>query len=188
MHTDSCKCNAVIHQLFFNFFSDQLVWRAARGTGAAPTYFRAMGRMLDGGLIANNPTLDLISFMHSFYKNAQPNVPPQETCHKVGLVFSVGTGKPPEVAVTNLDVLRPTSVSDVAKVAFGAQALVEILVEQVSGGCSWILRDSASLCGHVAPDSFNRIAALSLLVCKTTYPAKNATACYNLSTHFSISS
>ena len=147
-----------IHQLFFNFFSDQLVWRAARGTGAAPTYFRAMGRMLDGGLIANNPTLDLISFMHSFYKNAQPNVPPQETCHKVGLVFSVGTGKPPEVAVTNLDVLRPTSVSDVAKVAFGAQALVEILVEQVSGGCSWILRDSASLCGHVAPDSFNSIS------------------------------
>lgn len=70
--------------------------------------------------------------MHSFYKNAQPKAPASETCQKIGLIFSVGTGKPPDVAVTNIDVLRPTSVSDVAKIAFGAQALVEILVEQVS--------------------------------------------------------
>ena len=112
--------------------ADQLVWRAARGTGAAPTYFRAMGRMLDGGLIANNPTLDLISFIHSFYKNAQPKAPAHDTCKKIGLVFSVGTGRPPVATVTNIDVLRPTTVGDVAKVAFGAQALVEILVEQVS--------------------------------------------------------
>ena len=114
------------------------MWRAARGTGAAPTYFRAMGQMLDGGLIANNLTLDLMSFMHSFYKNAQPKAPPHDTCQKVGLVFSIGTGRPPKVAVTNIDVLRPTSVSDVAKIAFGAQALVEILVEQVSAGCCWV--------------------------------------------------
>ena len=107
------------------------MWRAARGTGAAPTYFRAMGRMLDGGLIANNPTLDLISFVHSFYKRAEPQKPDHETCHKIGLVFSVGTGKPPDVPVKNIDVLRPTSMNDLAKVAFGAQALAEILVEQV---------------------------------------------------------
>ncbi len=118
--------------MYFYSSLDQLVWRAARGTGAAPTYFRAMGRMLDGGLIANNPTLDLISFMHSYYKNAQPKAPPHDTCKKVGLVFSVGTGMPPVAPVTNIDVLRPTTVGDVAKVAFGAQALVEILVEQVS--------------------------------------------------------
>jgi calcium-independent phospholipase A2 len=88
--------------------------------------------MLDGGLIANNPTLDLISFIHSFYKNAQPKAPAHDTCKKIGLVFSVGTGRPPVATVTNIDVLRPTTVGDVAKVAFGAQALVEILVEQVS--------------------------------------------------------
>ena len=91
--------------------------------------------MLDGGLIANNPTLDLISFMHSFYKNAQPNAPAHDTCRKIGLVFSVGTGRPPETPVTNIDAFRPASVSDVAKIAFGAQALIEILVEQVSMLC-----------------------------------------------------
>ena len=125
---------------------DQLVWRAARGTGAAPTYFRALGRMLDGGLIANNPTLDLISFMHSFYKNAQPNAPPHDTCQKIGLVFSVGTGKPPEAPVTNIDVLVPTSVSDVAKVAFGAQALVEILVEQATSSVGAVVDRAGSWC------------------------------------------
>lgn len=43
---------------------DQLVWHAARATGAAPSYFRAFGRFLDGGLIANNPTLDAMTEIH----------------------------------------------------------------------------------------------------------------------------
>ena len=83
--------------------------------------------MLDGGLIANNPTLDLISFIHSYYKNAEPKLSPQNTCKKIGLIFSVGTGKPPEVPVKNIDVLRPSSMGDVAKMAFGVQALVEVM-------------------------------------------------------------
>lgn len=45
---------------------DQLVWRAARATGAAPSYFRAFGRFLDGGLIANNPTLDAMTEIHEY--------------------------------------------------------------------------------------------------------------------------
>ena len=32
------------------------LWKAARCTGAAPSYFPAMERFLDGGLAANNPT------------------------------------------------------------------------------------------------------------------------------------
>ncbi|EEC00173.1 85 kD calcium-independent phospholipase A2, putative, partial [Ixodes scapularis] len=40
---------------------EQLVWRAARASGAAPTYFRPFGRFLDGGLISNNPTLDAMT-------------------------------------------------------------------------------------------------------------------------------
>jgi patatin-like phospholipase/acyl hydrolase len=45
---------------------EQLVWRAARATGAAPSYFRAFGRFLDGGLIANNPTLDALTEIHEY--------------------------------------------------------------------------------------------------------------------------
>ena len=42
----------------------QTVWRAARSSGAAPTYFRASGRFIDGGLISNNPTLDILTEIH----------------------------------------------------------------------------------------------------------------------------
>lgn len=45
---------------------EQLIWRAARATGAAPSYFRAFGSFLDGGLIANNPTLDAMTEIHEY--------------------------------------------------------------------------------------------------------------------------
>ena len=37
--------------------TNELMWKAARATGAAPSYFPAMDRFLDGGLACNNPTL-----------------------------------------------------------------------------------------------------------------------------------
>ena len=40
------------------------MWEAARSSGAAPTYFRAFGHFLDGGLMANNPTLDIMTEVH----------------------------------------------------------------------------------------------------------------------------
>ena len=46
--------------------SEQLVWMAARASGAAPTFFRAHGRFLDGGLVANNPTLDLMTEIQQY--------------------------------------------------------------------------------------------------------------------------
>ncbi|KAG8538838.1 hypothetical protein GDO81_021987, partial [Engystomops pustulosus] len=45
---------------------EQLVWRAARSSGAAPSYFRPMGRFLDGGLLSNNPTLDAMTEIHEY--------------------------------------------------------------------------------------------------------------------------
>lgn len=42
------------------------MWRAARSSGAAPTYFRPSGRYLDGGLLANNPTLDAMTEIHEY--------------------------------------------------------------------------------------------------------------------------
>ncbi|VDN42640.1 unnamed protein product [Dibothriocephalus latus] len=38
-----------------------MIWRAARASGAAPSYFRPCGPYLDGGLISNNPTLDILT-------------------------------------------------------------------------------------------------------------------------------
>lgn len=74
------------------------VWRALRASCAAPTYFRSFHPYIDGGLIANNPTLDsLVDFFR--YRRvstrkvrndpqASAVVPP-----KLNLVVSFGAGK-----------------------------------------------------------------------------------------------
>ena len=51
------------------FISELELWRAARCSGAAPSYFRAMDRYLDGGIIANNPTLDILTEIHNYKKH-----------------------------------------------------------------------------------------------------------------------
>ena len=56
-------------QIHNGMFSDTYVWKAARSSGAAPTYFRSMGRFLDGGLMANNPTLDVLTEIHQHNMN-----------------------------------------------------------------------------------------------------------------------
>ncbi|KAL5255844.1 hypothetical protein ACHWQZ_G011172 [Mnemiopsis leidyi] len=42
----------------------QKIWEAARGSSAAPTYFAPHKRFIDGGLMANNPTLTILTEMH----------------------------------------------------------------------------------------------------------------------------
>ncbi|XP_071359714.1 85/88 kDa calcium-independent phospholipase A2 isoform X2 [Trachinotus anak] len=116
---------------------EQLVWRAARSSGAAPTYFRPMGRFLDGGLLANNPTLDAMSEIHQ-YNKALKTEGHGEGIKKLGIVVSLGTGKPPQVGVTSVDVFRPSNPLELAKSFVGARELGKMLVDCCtdSDGCA----------------------------------------------------
>ncbi|KAM3624377.1 uncharacterized protein V6R79_022688 [Siganus canaliculatus] len=78
---------------------EQLVWRAARSSGAAPTYFRPMGRFLDGGLLANNPTLDAMAEIHQYNKGLKAQGHEKEA-KTLGIVVSFGTGQPPLLTVS----------------------------------------------------------------------------------------
>uniref|UniRef100_A0A8C4DGZ4 phospholipase A2 n=1 Tax=Dicentrarchus labrax TaxID=13489 RepID=A0A8C4DGZ4_DICLA len=111
---------------------EQLVWRAARSSGAAPTYFRPMGRFLDGGLLANNPTLDAMSEIHQYNKVHGKGT------KKLGIVVSLGTGKPPQVVVSSVDVFRPSNPLELAKSFVGAKELGKMLVDCCtdSDGCA----------------------------------------------------
>ena len=114
------------YKITFLVVADQLVWRAARGTGAAPSFFRAMGQFLDGGLIANNPTLDVLTDIHKYNSTVRGD----QAC-PFGLVVSLGTGVPPPMRVTSFDVFKPESIWDATNVLMGARALGELLVDQV---------------------------------------------------------
>ncbi|XP_061086902.1 85/88 kDa calcium-independent phospholipase A2 isoform X3 [Conger conger] len=116
---------------------EQCVWRAARSSGAAPTYFRPMGRFLDGGLLANNPTLDAMTEIHHFNKALRAQGRGAEA-QRLGMVISLGTGKPPQVAVSSVDVFRPTNPLELAKSFVGAKELGKMLVDCCtdSDGCA----------------------------------------------------
>ncbi|XP_034534890.1 85/88 kDa calcium-independent phospholipase A2 isoform X2 [Notolabrus celidotus] len=116
---------------------EQTVWRAARSSGAAPTYFRPMGRFLDGGLLANNPTLDAMSEIHQYNKALKAEGKEREV-KKLGMVVSLGTGKPPQVVVSSVDVFRPTNPLELAKSFVGAKELGKMLVDCCtdSDGCA----------------------------------------------------
>jgi len=101
---------------------EQLVWRAARATGAAPSYFRAFGRFLDGGLIANNPTLDAMTEIHE-YNMALRSAGREAEAIPVSVVMSLGTGHIPVTELKDIDVFRPESIWDTAKLAYGISTI-----------------------------------------------------------------
>jgi len=73
---------------------EQEIWRAARSTIAAPGLFRPCGQFLDGGFIANNPTLDLLTEINE--RNcALRAVGREKEIETIGLVVSIGVGDNP---------------------------------------------------------------------------------------------
>ncbi|XP_058805766.1 85/88 kDa calcium-independent phospholipase A2 isoform X2 [Phymastichus coffea] len=109
----------------------QLLWKAARATGAAPSYFRAFGRFLDGGLIANNPTLDAMTEIHEYNLALEAAARTSEVV-PLQLVVSLGTGMIPMSPLQNVDVYRPEGLFDTAKLAMGITTLVTLLVDQAT--------------------------------------------------------
>ena len=91
---------------------EQLIWRAARATGAAPVYFRLGPNLfsstylvltdlvlyrpfppyVDGGLLSNNPTLDALTEIQEYNVAMEYK---KETVSKPSVVVSLGTGQGP---------------------------------------------------------------------------------------------
>lgn len=86
-----------------------------------------MGPFLDGGMIANNPTLDVLTDIHKYNTSVRG-----DQASPFGLVVSLGTGVPPPMHVQSFDVFKPESIWEAPNVLMGARALGELLVDQVS--------------------------------------------------------
>ncbi|XP_050351529.1 85/88 kDa calcium-independent phospholipase A2 [Nymphalis io] len=113
--------------------AEQLVWQAARATGAAPSYFRSSGRFLDGGLIGNNPTLDALTELtelsyaleatgqHDKAKVARPKV-----------IVSCGTGLVPLTELKDIDIFKPEGLFETAALAWKLPKIGSLLVDQAT--------------------------------------------------------
>ena len=127
---------------------EQLLWKAARATGAAPSYFRAFGRFLDGGLIANNPTLDAITEIHEYNLALKAT----DRDHKViplSLVVSCGTGLVPVTPLKDIDVYRPESLWDAVKLGMGISALGSLLVDQATASDGRVVDRARTWCSMI---------------------------------------
>jgi len=123
----------------------QTVWRAARSSGAAPTYFRAAGRFIDGGLVANNPTLDILTEIYE--RNAAlRGVGRGGECQDIGCVVSLGTGDPPTEKVDSIDLFRPDSIMGVPQLLFGMSAMGRLLVDQASSAGNRVVDRARAWC------------------------------------------
>ena len=125
----------------------QSVWEAARSSGAAPTYFKQYGQFVDGGLIANNPTLDILTEIQEYnfaLQHRDPTAEPQ----KVGLVVSLGTGETPEEEVDSVDLNWS-----------GASSLTRLLVGLATGTTPRVVDRARAWC-DMAGISYFRLSPL----------------------------
>jgi len=136
----------------------QTVWRAARSSGAAPTYFRAMGRFIDGGLIANNPTMDIMTEIHE--RNcALRAVGRVNDVQEIGVVVSLGTGDPPVEKVDSIDVFMPDSVMQLSQLYMGIGAMSRLLIDQASSSLNRVVDRARAWCS-MANISYFRLSPI----------------------------
>ncbi|XP_029640784.1 85/88 kDa calcium-independent phospholipase A2 isoform X1 [Octopus sinensis] len=121
----------------------QKVWHAARCSGAAPTFFRACGKYLDGGLMSNNPTLDTLTEIHQYNLAEQQN---NRETRPVGCVVSLGTGRKPVVKTNSMDVYLPENFLDIAICAVRSLALKDLIVHQVTNTDDQPVQQARSWC------------------------------------------
>ncbi|XP_044016544.1 85/88 kDa calcium-independent phospholipase A2 [Aphidius gifuensis] len=127
---------------------EQLLWKVARATGAAPSYFRAFGRFLDGGLIANNPTLDAITEIHE-YNLALKACDRNNEITPLSMVVSIGTGAIPVIPLKDIDVFRPESLWDTVKLGKGLSALSTLLVDQATASDGRVVDRARTWCSMI---------------------------------------
>lgn len=108
-----------------------IVWKCARCSSAAPTFFPSKEGLVDGGLIANNPTLDIMTDVYA-YNAACAKMGLKES--RLGCVLSVGTGCAPveTIADAKFSFSTPINPLEGYNMIRDALNLKNILIEQIT--------------------------------------------------------
>nr|CAD2190155.1 unnamed protein product [Meloidogyne enterolobii] len=101
------------------------IWKAARCSSAAPTYFPPFGDIyIDGGVICNNPTMELLTEFTKLKNYFNLNYP---YC-----VISIGTGTPPTKSLTIYRPLIGRVIQKVSKTTEFMRNMAQCLVKQIT--------------------------------------------------------
>lgn len=126
------------------------LWQAARSSGAAPTYFRPMGVFVDGGLMANNPTVDMLTEIFKYNKGMRQSSRHDEI-KQPGLVVSVGTGIVPAIKVKSVDIILPSGPNPLTLVssAMAGLELTQVMVDAATETNAHVDDRAEAWCGSI---------------------------------------
>ncbi|UXI14532.1 Guanine nucleotide-binding protein Go subunit alpha [Sarcoptes scabiei] len=121
--------------------SEEYLWKVARATGAAPTYFTQFESFIDGGLISNNPTLDLITEIQ--YINRVDDIKTNgKHSIEMEMILSLGTGMIPK---------KPIDLNSNSLLSFSGMSwnLLKVLVEQASQSDGCVVDRAQAWCSMI---------------------------------------
>ncbi|XP_076066780.1 85/88 kDa calcium-independent phospholipase A2-like isoform X2 [Oratosquilla oratoria] len=127
--------------------AEQKLWHAARSSGAAPTYFSASEKFLDGGLIANNPVLDTLTEIEEWNMAARA-VGRESEVFTPTVVVSLGCGKAPVQQVDNVDLTMP-SLLDLRKSFQSIYNMFNLMVEQACASEGRLVDRARAWCSNI---------------------------------------
>ena len=123
--------------------SERLIWEAARASSAAPTYFPAFDKkFLDGGVMANNPTLVAMTDVFSEAKKEGRKV-------TVGCVLSLGTGVVKPTPVKEVSVVSPRGPLDILHDIEAIKNILELFVDQSTLSAGVEISQARAWCNSV---------------------------------------
>ncbi|KAL5471066.1 hypothetical protein EMCRGX_G029142 [Ephydatia muelleri] len=161
VHTVEAHVNPPILLKIRNFGknkSDWKVWEAARATSAAPIYFPPHNeRYIDGGVMANNPTLSAMAEIVEATMSEGKQV-------KFGMVLSVGTGHGEPLPVNHIGVYVPT-ISNLLTIPHSLSALgsvMNLFIDQSTSSDGEIVTQASSWCNSVGAQYFRLSPLLSV--------------------------
>ena len=161
IHTVEANVNPPVLHKICNFGvkkSNWKVWEAARATTAAPIYFPPHSEhYIDGGVMANNPTLSAMAEVVEAATSEGKQV-------KFGVVVSIGTGHGKPLPVNHIGVYVPT-ISNLLSIPHTLSALGSVLnlfIDQSTSSDGEIVAQARSWCTSVGAQYFRLSPLLSV--------------------------
>jgi calcium-independent phospholipase A2 len=136
----------------------QPLWRIARASSAAPYYFPEFDRFLDGGLIANNPTMDTLADIQELKDELDDK---EKSSMDISVVVSLGTGRclEKDFNVTNITTNR--GLVDLISLVIGAVDLVKILSDKATEPNGRVVERAYAVCRSLGVPYYRLCPCLS---------------------------